>query len=244
MEPTIIAIISIGFFASFIRSSFGFGESLVAVPLLALFIPLETAVPLSVMLSVVIALMIVIQDHSKIHLSSAKWLILSALPGIPLGLFLLLHGNPIWIKTILGLLIFFYSLYSVTRKINHRLKQDHKGWLLTCGLLSGILGGAYGLNGPPLVVYGHLRRWSAAHFRATLQAYFLPVSLLGLAAYYQQGLLTSTTNRYFFYCLPAVIPAVFLGRFVNKRLPAVSFLKYVFYLLMVISLILIFVSEK
>src|ERR1041384_5395771 len=51
------------------------------------------------------------------------------------------------------------------------------------------LGGAYGVNGPPLVVYGNMRQWSAGHFRATLQAYFLPVSLIGVLGYAIQGLL-------------------------------------------------------
>jgi len=37
------------FIATLIRSAFGFGEALVAVPLLALCIPLEVAAPLAVL---------------------------------------------------------------------------------------------------------------------------------------------------------------------------------------------------
>lgn len=29
------------------------------------------------------------------------------------------------------------------------------------------------MNGPPLAIYGSMRRWSAPQFRATMQAYFL-----------------------------------------------------------------------
>jgi hypothetical protein len=32
------------------------------------------------------------------------------------------------------------------------------------------------MNGPPLVIYGALRRWTPERFRATLQGYFLPAS--------------------------------------------------------------------
>ena len=56
-------------------------------------------------------------------------------------------------------------------------------WLIGSGFCSGILGGAYGMNGPPLAVYGSLRRWSPQHFRATLQGYFLPASIIGMAGY-------------------------------------------------------------
>ena len=42
----IFSIAFIAFIATLVRSTFGFGESLVAVPLFALLLPLEAAVPL------------------------------------------------------------------------------------------------------------------------------------------------------------------------------------------------------
>ena len=145
--------------ATLVRSTFGFGESLVAVPLFLLAVPLKIAVPLSVLTSVLVALVVVVQDHRKIELFSAKWLILAAMPGIPIGLLLLIYGNAYWTKIGLGLLIIAYCINMAQANNRIRLRQDSKGWLLGCGFLSGVLGGAYGLNGPPLVVYGHLRRW-------------------------------------------------------------------------------------
>jgi len=98
-------IVLISFLATVVRSTFGFGESLVAVPMLSLLMPVSVAVPLSVLISVLVALVVVIQDHRKIQLRSAKWLILSALPGIPLGVMILFYGNEFWVKTGLGVLI-------------------------------------------------------------------------------------------------------------------------------------------
>ena len=46
------------------------------------------------------------------------------------------------------------------------------------------------MNGPPLVVYGSLRSWTAQHFRAALQAYFRPASVLGMIGYLSAGLWT------------------------------------------------------
>ena len=93
MTITLIFILVISFLASLVRSTLGFGESLVAVPLFLLFLPLEVAVPLSVLLSIFIALIIVIQDHKKIHFQSAKWLVIYAILGIPFGLLILIYGN-------------------------------------------------------------------------------------------------------------------------------------------------------
>lgn len=222
-----------------VRSTLGFGEALIAVPFFLLFLPVDVAVPLAVMLSIVIALVVVIQDHKKIHFHSAKWLIIYAVLGLPLGILILTYANETIVKTGLGLLIILYSLYSLYFTKNKALEEDNKFWLFVCGFLSGVFGGAYGLNGPPLVVYGNLRQWSAKHFRATLQAYFLPVSLLSVVGYYSKGLITTQVNIYFLYSLITTIPAIFLGRYLNHKLKDGAFFKYVYWGLMLISVVLI-----
>lgn len=222
-----------------VRSTLGFGEALIAVPFFLLFLPVDVAVPLAVMLSIVIALVVVIQDHKKIHFHSAKWLIIYAVLGLPLGILILTYANETIVKTGLGLLIILYSLYSLYFTKNKALEEDNKFWLFVCGFLSGVFGGAYGLNGPPLVVYGNLRQWSAKHFRATLQAYFLPVSLLSVVGYYSKGLITTQVNIYFLYSLITTIPAIFLGRYLNHKLKDGAFFRYVYWGLMVISVVLI-----
>jgi uncharacterized membrane protein YfcA len=237
--PYSLDIFFISFFATLVRSTFGFGESLVAVPLFVLFIPLNIAVPLSVLMSVFVALVVVIQDHEHVHFNSAKWLILFALLGIPLGLLILIHGNEYWTKIFLGGLIIAYSVYTMRTKSVVSLGRDNRLWLFVCGFLSGVLGGAYGLNGPPLVVYGNMRKWSAKHFRATLQAYFLPASLIGIAGYAFKGLMGWVVLKYFLFCLPAIVPAIFLGRFINHRLHGPSFFRYVYWGLIIIGVILI-----
>jgi uncharacterized membrane protein YfcA len=239
MDNTASSVIVISFIATLIRSTFGFGESLVAVPLLILFLPIEVAVPLSVLLSVIIALIVVVQDHKRIHFNSAKWLILFALPGIPVGIIILLYGSDLLMKIGLGSLIIFYSLYALFGKNTFKLQKDSMLWLFNCGILSGILGGAYGINGPPLVVYGNMRQWTAKHFRATLQAYFLPASLMSMVGYSLKGLLTATVLKYFLISLPAIIPAVFLGRYFNFKLKDDSFFKYIYWGLILTGIFLI-----
>jgi uncharacterized membrane protein YfcA len=239
MPVLIFIIIIISFLATLVRSTFGFGESLIAVPLFALFMPLNLAVPLSVLMSILIAFIVVIQDRQHIQINSAKWLIIFAVTGIPLGLLLLVYGNEYWGKTFLGLLIAGYSLYSVLKKNNQPLEKDNQLWLFICGFLSGVLGGAYGINGPPLVVYGNKRQWSATHFRATLQAYFLPVSLIAVLGYATQGLLDWKVFQYFMFCLPAMIPAIFLGRYLNRSLRGSVFFKYIYWGLMLEGILLV-----
>jgi len=190
-------------------------------------------------------LVIVIQDHTKIYFESAKWLVIYAILGIPLGLLILIYGDETFVKIALGFLIIIYSIYSLlNRGIKAQKQENNRLWLFICGFLSGVFGGAYGLNGPPLVVYGNLRNWTAQHFRATLQAYFLPASLIGAIGYYVKGLITAEVNYYFLLSLTTTIPAIFLGRYLNRKLNDNSFFKYIYWGLIGIGLILILNSLK
>jgi len=239
-----VYIFLIAFAATVFRSTFGFGEALIAVPLFSLFLPIETAVPLTVLMSIIVASTIVIQDHKQIHFSSAKWLIIFAAIGIPFGLLILFYCNELYVKIGLGLLIILYSLYTLFGKNTFRLEKDNKVWLFVCGFLSGVFGGAYGVNGPPLVVYGNMRRWDAQYFRATLQAYFLPANLLGLFGYLYKGMVTAPVVEYFLLSLIVIFPAIFIGRFLNRKLKGDSFYKYVYGGLIIIGIILIISSIK
>jgi uncharacterized membrane protein YfcA len=239
LAPLTIHILLIIFIATIFRSAFGFGESLVAVPLLALSLPLNIAVPLSVLVSIAIAGVVVAQDWKKIHFKSAGGLILFTLMGIPLGLLMLTHTDERIVKAALGLIIVAFSLYLLIGKQLSELKKDNLVWLFGCGLFAGILGGAYGLNGPPLVIYGAKRRWSAQHFRATIQGYFLVASLVGIIGYWFAGLLVPIVFRYFLYSIPVMLPAVFIGRAINHRLSGVKFFKFVYMALLGIGLFLL-----
>ena len=235
--PTVLAVV---FVATLIRSAFGFGEALIAVPLLALLIPVEVAAPLAVLVSITVAAVIVAQDWRKVHLGSAGWLVLSTLFGIPLGLWLLTAAPETIVKAVLAVVIIGFSVYCLASRDLLELKDDGLAWAF--GFVAGVLGGAYGMNGPPLVIYGTLRRWSAEHFRATLQGYFLPASLVGMAGYWLAGLWVPTVTRYYLLSLPLVMAAIFLGRVINQRLKRERFIVYVHIGLVVVGATLLIQS--
>jgi uncharacterized membrane protein YfcA len=102
VDGTTVPVLAVIFVATLIRSAFGFGEALVAVPLLALVIPIEVAVPLAVLLSITVTGVVVVQDWRHIHVRSAGWLLLSTLFGIPVGLLVLTAVAEAVLKAVLG----------------------------------------------------------------------------------------------------------------------------------------------
>jgi uncharacterized membrane protein YfcA len=224
-------------FASFIRSAFGFGEALVAVPLLALIMPIEVAAPVAVLVSITIAAIVVVQDWRTIHLASAARLVTATLAGTPAGLLLLTRAPAPAIKGLLALVIIGFSACMLGRPDRPAAIGERHAWFF--GFVAGVLGGAYGMNGPPLVIFGTLRGWDPIRFRSTLQGYFLPASLLVMIGYWWTGLWVPAVTRAYAIALPGVLLAVIAGRYVNRRLGSGTFVRLVHGGLIVVGLVLL-----
>jgi uncharacterized membrane protein YfcA len=234
LTPVVVAVF---FLATLIRSTFGFGEALIAVPLLAFVLPVEVAAPVAVLVSITVAAIVVARDWRHVQLRSATWLLLSTLFGLPIGLILLRSVPEPVVKVLLGALVAGFSIWSLARVHAYELTNDRHAWIF--GWLAGVLGGAYGMNGPPLAVYGTLRRWPPDQFRATLQSYFLPASAFGLIGYWAAGLWTPAVTRYYVVSLPAVVLAIAVSRWINRRLDGAGFLVYVHAFLIVVGATLV-----
>src|SRR5580692_10626613 len=124
-----IEVAAVLFLATVIRSAFGFGEALVAVPLLALAIPVEVAAPVAVLVSITVALIVVVMDRRSIHVRSAIRLVLPTLVGIPLGLMVLKRVPEPVVKALLAIVIIAFSAFSLTRHTRFELKDDRLAWL-------------------------------------------------------------------------------------------------------------------
>ena len=195
------------------------------MPLLALVIPIRIAAPVAVLVSITVALAVLLQDWRHVQLRSASWLILSTLVGIPLGLVLLIRVPSELVKAGLALVIVAFCSYSLLTRRDAALDDDRLAWAFGFG--AGVLGGAYGMNGPPLAMYGWLRGWSTQHFRATLQGYFLPASSVAMLGYAAAGLWSSDVTRYYLWSLPGVLIATLLGRLLVGRMDARVFARSV-----------------
>lgn len=212
-----ILVTAVVFVAALVRSALGFGDAVVAMPILAMALGLRTATPLVAFIGPTISILILVRSWREVEIKSAGRLIVATLLGIPVGVYGLARLPETPLKIALGALILLYGLFGLA-KPGTRLSNEraHVPWLV--GWFAGILGGAYNTNGPPIVAYGMLRGWPPESFRATLQGYFLPTGLAILAGHGLAGLWTGTVLRSYLYSLPAIVVGVFLGGHLNKKL--------------------------
>ncbi len=224
--------------AAFVRSAVGFGDAVVAMPLLAAFLGLRTVTPLVAFIGPTLSLLILARHWSKVDLRAAVRLIIASVAGIPVGIFLLsgLPEGPL--RAALGAVILLYGLFGLARPAARR--RAAKGWLAwPVGFVAGVLGGAYNTNGPPVVVYATLRDWPPERFRATLQGYFLPTGLLILFGHGVAGLWSGQVLRLYAVSLPALVAGAWLGEKVSHDIPGSVFRRIVYLSLAVMGAFLI-----
>lgn len=222
-----IFVVAVIFVAAFIRSALGFGDAVVAMPLLAMAVGLRRATPLVAFMGPTISIMILARHWHRVELKTAGRLIAATLLGIPLGVYGLARLPETPLRIALGLIILLYGLFGLAKP---EVRLRHEGswvpWLV--GWTAGVLGGATNTNGPPIVAYAMLKGWPPEDFRATLQGYFLPTGLAILVGHGLAGLWTGTVLRSWLYSLPAIVLGVILGGLLNKKLTHEIFAKLVY----------------
>lgn len=206
------------FGASLVRSTVGFGDALLAMPLLVFLLGLGTAVPLVGLVAVVVAVILLSLTWREVEVRSIVPLLIASIAGVPLGVILLKSLEGEWLIDILGVVLVFFGLF---RLIGPRLPAlRHPGLPLLLGFLSGLFGGAYNVSGPFAVLYGGLRGWTPQVFRASLQGFFIATSLAIALSHGVAGLWTAQVWRLFLLSLPLVVAANLLGNSVAKRVPS------------------------
>lgn len=226
------------FLAALTRSTFGFGDAVLALPLLALLLGLPTATPLVTLVSFTLAVGILLTSWRTVRLRAIRPLLLAAVAGTPVGVLVLTRVEGDWLLRALGLFLIGFGLYRLLRP--QLPEVDHPVWALALGFVGGVLGGAYGTNGPPAVLYGSLRRWPPETFRATMQGYFLITLAVILVGHALGGLWTAEVGRLYALSLPVIGAAVVLGRALNRRIPVERFARFVDLALIVLGALLLF----
>jgi hypothetical protein len=234
----LIPVAAVLFVAALVRSALGFGDAVVAMPLLAMSVGLRTATPLVAFVGPTISLLILAHDWRRVEFRSARRLIAATLLGIPFGIYGLARLPEAPLKVALGLVIAAYGVFGLARP-ETRLEREKPSFPWIIGWTAGVLGGAYNTNGPPVVAYGMLRGWPPESFRATLQGYFLPTGLAILAGHGLAGMWTGTVLRSYVYSLPAIVLGVVLGGLLNRKLPHALFAKLVYASLAVMGAVML-----
>ncbi len=190
----------------------GFGYALVAVPLLIIFLPPKTVVPLVLIHCAFTNTLVLLDAWRWVDLKRIWPLMLAGIAGMPLGTYLLVALPVDTLKVFMGSVIALSAL-AMLLGWKHEIRNER----LACapvGVASGLLSGSTGMSGPPVVLFLANQGMGKQVFRANLVAYFLVLNLATIPTHVVAGLVTRTVIA----DAALLLPALFAGTFVGIRL--------------------------
>ncbi|MBK6324779.1 MAG: sulfite exporter TauE/SafE family protein [Chloroflexi bacterium] len=236
MMPILVFIIV--FVAIFVQAVTGFGLALVSMPLLVLALDIQVASPLVALIGGVAELLLLLHYRADLNIRAVTRLVAASLLGIPVGVLLLRRVDVGVITAVLGLLILLYALYALSGLRLPRLA--HQAWGYGFGFVAGVLGGAYNISGPPVIIYGNCRQWPPAEFKSNLQGFFVVSSYTVIAVHALSGNFSPAVWQNFLIALPAILLALFVGLRLDNHLNPERFRRIVLVVLVVLGASLLF----
>lgn len=217
------------FLAAIVRGFSGFGFSLLAISALSLIYTPAEIVPSIFMLELAASVNLLPSIWKDIHWRSLGPLTFGCLIATPVGVWFLAHISPapmqlalaIFVLMATGLLWMGFALKHVPGTVASTL----------VGAASGLSNGAFGIGGPPVILFYFSSPAGVAAGRASLTAFFLATDVIGLANQSYQGLVTWDAAYRALAYLPALIVGVWVGARSFKTVDQALFRKIVLVLL-------------
>ena len=213
MTPELyLAASAILLLAYFLRGITGFGSGLIAIPLLAHFLPLTFVVPLVLVIDFTASVVLSRHMHMTVRWDEIRFLLPPSLVGILLGSFLLVNlpREPLLVG--LALFVIFFGLRYVFNI--HSERPISRWWSLPTGLIGGLIGALFGTGGPPYVVYLSHRLHDKTQLRGTLSGLFMLDGALRIITFLWIGLLLQDDM---FISLLLAMPLMALGLYLGNR---------------------------
>lgn len=237
LDP-LLPVIAIAFVAGLIQGLSGFGSALIAVPLLAMLLPVETVVPLMALLGTLISAFNLLHLHHAVRIEPVLRLLAGYLIGTPLGLYALTRAPETAMLGALGVFLSGYAVLSLSGR------QPNAGWLrewrVGLGVISGALGAAFSTNGPPVILHVAAHpEWDADRQKATLVLFFTVASGVTVLAHAVSGLVTGEVLGWFAWSIPMLIAGTRTGILLYRRLGQHDYRRLTFVLILVTGCILL-----
>ena len=230
------------FGAYLISATFGFGDALILLPLLSIFIDVEIAIIFTGFWGFPQAIQQIIKYHRLIDRYFLKWFLPSVIPGIVLGIFLMLYLQTVWIELMIAVFILGYVAYQfyqtfkahskklTTPPLNtpempnivpkeNTISQGHPALLLSSGFVYGTISSWVGTPGPISIMALELTHHRREHFIANNTAIVVVAGSLKLSLYVINGLFPIEYLGFFLGGLGLCLLATRLGHYLTPKIP-------------------------
>jgi uncharacterized membrane protein YfcA len=113
-------------------------------------------------------------------------------------------------------------------------------WAILFGFFSGILGGAFNTNGPPVLIYFYLKDWDKFKQKASITGFFIVASILIVTSHAVSGFTTTTVLKHAGFAVPFLLAGILSGSSLFPKVSSKLYRKLILLFLTTMSLVLIF----
>jgi uncharacterized membrane protein YfcA len=234
MEILYIILLAAG--ASFVQRTIGFGFGIFIMTALPFLMPsYGEAVTLSGLLSLTSAAVVMVKYLKYVTWKRFLPIVASFVIFSTLAICMLdkIEGHAM--RMILGIVLIIISLYfSFFKDKLQKIIRPTPGWQLGAGAASGVMGGLFGMHGPPVVLYLVASEPDKDHYMGMIQTYAFVTNLTMLAVRAWNGYVTPTVGTTYIYGLIGLAVGVLAGNWAYNRIPNRIF-TYVVYAYIAIS---------
>lgn len=224
------------FLAAIVRGYSGFGFSLLAITALSLLFTPAQVIPAIFMLEIAASVHMLPGLWRDIHWGSLWPLVIGTAIGTPLGVYALAH---VPVPPMQVALACFVLVATALLWRGFALKtMPNRPATLGIGAAAGVANGAFGIGGPPVVLFYFASPAGHAVGRASLVAYFMTTDLVGLGFLSREGLVTWAAALKALVFLPALVAGVWLGTRSFKSANPETFRKWVLAILAVLAVLI------
>lgn len=226
---------AVAFAAICVHSFAGFGSALVAMPILTALRPPQEVLPAFTLMVLVLDVVLLLETRAHADWRRVAFLLAGAALGVPLGIFALtsLPAEHIRLGVNAVVLVFAIGLWL---KVRLPL-PDVPATRVLVGMTSGVLSGAVGTSGPPVVIFAVSQRWGKDVFRGTLLAYFTALVVMTLTGYTVSGLVDGAALLRALGALCGALPAAWIGVRLKRRTSEQRFERVVLVMITLMALL-------
>lgn len=229
------------------KGGFGLGLGVVAVPLMALHIPVPEVVALLVPILCLTDLVALWQYRGQWSWPLLRMTLPAALVGIALGALAIHHLPEAWLRLGIGVISIDYirrRWWGSGRLAPERDDRLRAASCLFWGATSGFTSYMANAGEPALAIYLLRFKLSKRCFAGTTSAFFAAVNLAKLTSFTMLGLFTRTTVLTSLVLAPLAILGTYAGVRLSRRLNITSFYQLTYVILLVIGTRLVYTSLK
>ena len=236
-----IAIFLLAAGASFVQRTIGFGFGIFIMTALPFLMPsYAEAVTLSGLLSLTSATVVMFQYIKYVNWKRLLPIVATFVIFSTIAINLLDRIEGPAMRRILGIVLIILSLYfSFFKEKLQKFIRPTAGWQLGTGSVSGVMGGLFGMHGPPVVLYLIVSEPSKDHYMGMIQTYAVITNIVMVIVRACNGYVTPAVGSTFLYALSGLAVGVLAGNWAYKRIPNRIF-TYLVYAYIGISGIIIF----